>query len=60
MARKSKPNFTPFGNKRPRSPKGSFEQAISDLFAPSKRFEKRKNHHDSFKGNRGNGGGKKR
>jgi len=56
MAQKKKPNFTPFGNKKSKAP------TLGELLfgKPSKKFNKSSQHHDSTKGNRGNGGGKQR
>lgn len=59
MANKKKPNFKPYGNKKSGNKGGGFGQALGDLFKPSKKQTPR-THHDGQKGNRGNGGGKKK
>lgn len=51
-------SFKPRGGKS-RQQKGGFESALGDLFKPAKR-QTPKTHHDTLKGNRGNGGGKRR
>jgi hypothetical protein len=56
MAKKTKPNFSPFGNKK----SGKQKTIFDDLFAPSKNFNKPKDHHDSRKGGGGNNTGKPR
>lgn len=48
----AKPNFKPYGNKK----SGKVKDAISGV---SKKVTSR-THHDSVKGNGGNGGGKRR
>jgi hypothetical protein len=57
MAQKKKPNFKPFGNKKPAKTPTLGQMLFG---TPSKKFNKSSQHHDSTKGNRGNGGGKQR
>lgn len=65
MARKNKPNFNHYGNKKSgnRSANASgmlgFANSMENFGAPkSKKFNNRKQHHDTLNGNRGNGGGR--
>jgi hypothetical protein len=59
VAKKTKPNFSPYGNKKSGPQKGVLDQMVSDLLRPSKKFNGSRDHHDSRKGGGGNNTGKR-
>lgn len=56
MAKKTKPNYTPFGNKKSGKPKS----IVDVIFGPPSKKQTSRTHHDSRKGGGNNNTGKRR